>query len=382
MRRRIITELSWNIPFKAAEMAAIRAGCHCGAIALDLHLSGNNVVDGSIPLCHCYGCRHSTGQLFASYVAVQLPPEEAMRSAKFTEFKSLDGDSCVTLHFCKVCGCHVLRSTRTPTGTCLQVASGTVTEGLQVQTGNSPQFGPHVSVSETIDGGLSQWLSNMHTSDDRVQHYSTKLVQPPSTSASVLQASCLCGNVQLQIEHPNEKSIEPWSYLADLLVPYHTQDASIKNVNDDKWWLRRNRTRYLAGTCACRSCRLVSGFEIQSWAFVPRANIAVDASPLDFAALHSKSVLQGYQSSQGVVREFCPTCGATVFWHGADRSDLIDVSVGLLCSEQGARSEDLLEWWTSRVSFAEDATLGRSGWPAERAKQLVECLQEAMRAKA
>ncbi|KAH7379057.1 Mss4-like protein [Cadophora sp. MPI-SDFR-AT-0126] len=135
------------------------------------------------------------------------------------------------------------------------------------------------------------------------------------------------------------------------------------NLEDEMWWIRGDR--YLAGTCACRSCRLASGFEIQEWTFVPKSNIFFNTQagknpPLDFADEGIKSVLKSYESSEGVVREFCGKCGATVFWRKW-RSELIDVSVGLLEAEEGARAEKWLEWWTERVSFEEGAVAhGRS----------------------
>jgi hypothetical protein len=154
------------------------------------------------------------------------------------------------------------------------------------------------------------------------------------------------------------------------MIPYHTQDPQIPNPGNEVWWLRDNDKKYLAGTCACRSCRLTSGFEIQTWAFVPRSNIYFHISqlhdgsttektqyfPLDFLALPS-GILQSYESSPGVVREFCGTCGATVFWHDKWRPDLVDVSVGLFDASEGSRAENWLEWWTERVSFAEDAKM-------------------------
>ena len=65
--------------------------------------------------------------------------------------------------------------------------------------------------------------------------------------------------------------------------------------------------------------------------------------------------LQLYGSSKDTYREFCKICGATVFWHNTGRPDLIDVSVGLLDPQEGARAERWLDWWTGRVSFIEMA---------------------------
>jgi hypothetical protein len=155
------------------------------------------------------------------------------------------------------------------------------------------------------------------------------------------------------------------------MIPYHTKDPRISNPEDVKWWLRANDTKYLAGTCACRSCRLASGFEIQTWTFVPRSNVYFHLStdggdrdsgksvvlPLDFGKL-PKGILRSYESSPGVLREFCGKCGVTVFWHDKWRPGLIDVSVGLVHADEGARAESWLEWWIERVSFG-DAEIDR-----------------------
>lgn len=138
---------------------------------------------------------------------------------------------------------------------------------------------------------------------------------------------------------------------SDLTVPFHS--GSSHNPQDEKWWLRASGTKYFAGTCACSSCRLASGNEIQTWAFIPKINIRhIDNSPLDFAM--EMGTLKQYESSKGVYRNFCGTCGATVFWHDETRLELIDVSVGLLEAGTGVRAEEWLEWAGERVSFAEE----------------------------
>ena len=174
------------------------------------------------------------------------------------------------------------------------------------------------------------------------------------------------------------------------MLPYiTTPKETISNPSDAKWWLRPN-DRYLAGTCACKSCRLTSGFPIQTWTFVPRANIfftvpsekgGSETLPLDFEELRKRgAVLEGYDSSDGVTREFCPGCGATVFWHDKWRPELMDVSVGLLDDESGARAEPWLDWWTGRVSFVEDARNGREGRFADAEADLVSRLESGLKA--
>jgi hypothetical protein len=140
------------------------------------------------------------------------------------------------------------------------------------------------------------------------------------------------------------------------MIPYYTKDESIPNPDHQTWWLRTDNTKYLAGTCACRSCRLTSGFEIQTWAFIPRSNIifhirsrssaeaALDQSEAHHFATLPDGILHSYESSPGVFRESCPICGATVFWHDKRRPQLFDVSAGLFCAPDGARAESWLDW--------------------------------------
>ncbi|KAI9881238.1 MAG: hypothetical protein M1830_005524 [Pleopsidium flavum] len=227
------------------------------------------------------------------------------------------------------------------------------------------KFDSHMWVEDTLDGGLSDWLPELYGSEMvRWKHgrESSERLPPGNstrsenrqreerTSDQRLQAGCHCGGVQFYITPPNEESGEASSPWPDLLMPYHL--ASSNNPDDAKWWLRVNGTKYLAGTCVCESCRLASGFDIQSWAFVPKVNILQgNGTGLEFGM----GTLKRHESSAGTFREFCGVCGATVFWHSDERPDLLDVSVGLLKAESGARAEEWLEWCTSRVSFEEQA---------------------------
>jgi hypothetical protein len=268
----------------------------------------------------------------------------------------------------------------------------------------------HDNVSDTKDGGISIFITEQNRQalpappnlvpehrDSKPNNHDpcintaqlphAQSQSPQKADDDTLPAHCACNTVKFHITRPNASSLLPHSPFPDLMIPYHTKDPLIPNASDEKWWLRANGTKYLAGTCACRSCRLTSGFEVQTWAFVPRSNIyfhlpyqpsgagsgddreacfgAGDICeevvvPLDFGAFRERErlqrgVLKAYESSPGVVREFCATCGATVFWHDRWRPELVDVSAGLLDAPEGARAEEWLEWWVGRVSFEEDA---------------------------
>ncbi|UNI19625.1 hypothetical protein JDV02_005803 [Purpureocillium takamizusanense] len=383
-------------------MAELQMTCHCGNVKHAL----TGAADASdIELCHCYGCRHSTGQLYASYYEVDrdstLPLLASPALSRYDSAGPQRGDSggaardaATALYFCSTCGCHVFRTTAGPEETRVEVATGTLTDGNEL---SAAKFASHARADETRDGGLTKWLVELPISkhaEKSVRHYSSaKLVHKALRPHDTLDASCLCGGVALRITRPNASSLEPCSGFADMIIPFHTGDPDIKNPADVKWWLRESGTKYMAGLCACQTCRLVSGFELQSWAFVPRTNIEYRArvdghaddgwKVLDFEALRATGTLRGYESSPGVMREFCGGCGATVFWHDRWRPELIDVSAGLLQDDDGegdgVRAEGWLSWWMDRVSFAEDVVLGRHGVPRERARWLVESIEKNMR---
>lgn len=261
--------------------------------------------------------------------------------------------------FCKTCGAHVLARLE-PSGRYL-VASGVLVGGY-IPPVSSIQ---HWRANETRDGGLRKFLPGLNEIASRCILETLGLgivVEDPQEPSPHLDdsksnwdrvqdrvpAQCHCGGIQFYITRPDASSNMATSPWPDVLVPYHA--GSSDNFEDVKWFLRDGNTKYLAGTCACTSCRLGSGFPIQTWAFVPRANMfEIDGSPL---SLECKP-MRRYNSSPGVFREFCGRCGATVFWHSSVRPELIDVSVGLFHGD-GARAEGWLEW-ARRVSFVEMA---------------------------
>jgi hypothetical protein len=282
------------------------------------------------------------------------------------------------------------------------------------------RFARHINVASTKDGGLSPYMEevsgvrmDIHQHQDDVGETQCPSllgsIQDTSTTVTssdkekgAIQAFCHCGTVRFHITHPDATSRAPQSGFSDLIIPLKAgPEEQVRNPDDVKWWLRpagaELPTHYLAGTCACRSCRVVSGFEIQTWAFVPQSNIffhirgpagtgdtgaqsleSASVVPLDFAAL-PVGILRTYESSPGVLRESCVNCGATVFWHDKWRPELIDVSVGLLEAPEGARAESLLDWWKGRTSFAEETDNGREGLVAERAVGLIEGLERGLR---
>ncbi|KAI9375439.1 Mss4-like protein [Aspergillus egyptiacus] len=317
--------------------------CLCGKVTqqVQLHPSSN---EGVLNICHCKACRRVTGQICVAYYLLQKDSDlETLE--KYRESESIDR------YFCGTCGSHVFAHL-------IHAGQSFVAAGL-LDTPPQTKSVRHWGVSDSQDGGLSVFLPG-HSADNGVSCWLAKdraisggIIESerPHQYPSELPARCHCGGVELYISQPDSTSEDPWSPWPDLIVPYCTGGAT-ENEEDVKWWLCAEKTKYLAGICVCRTCRLASGFPIQSWAFIPKSNIRTTQHlPL----MYGVGTMKRYESSSMVYREFCSRCGASVFWHCEKRPQLIDVSVGLLQAEGGSRAEEWLEWATGRASFAEMA---------------------------
>ena len=341
----------------------LHVSCLCGAIKQTVSSQATGKVE--YRMCHCNTCRHSTGLLCTSYCQVSEPDV----SSGFGRF---DSSGQTARYFCSSCSSHVFRSMRAKEQTVWEVATGTITASSEDASLDDVSVA-HLHVEDTEDGGGAPWLAGP----------CSPRIDAVSQLSEELEASCACGRVNFRIGRPTAESYIPHRGYTDLIHPYFSTAESItSNPKDEKWWIQGQGAKYLAGTCACRPCRLGSGFEIQTWAFVPVANIIfhVDGKPipLDFATL-PPGILRSFASSDGVVRESCGGCGATVFWREKVRPDVIDVSVGLLRAAEGARAETWLHWWAGRVSFDEEAETGRSGSYKKGARALINKLAQGLR---
>ncbi|KAL1986808.1 hypothetical protein VTN96DRAFT_5461 [Rasamsonia emersonii] len=325
--------------------------CLCGGTAQEIAL--DPLVRPSLSqVCHCNSCRYTSGLLCSSYLVLNSPPILSTNLKKYTQSNN------VSRWFCATCGAHVFAHAKHNNR--YLVAAGLLTTPDIAQTESVQHWG----VKDTNDGGLTVFLAGSRAnetglcwleagkiiSEERLQQISSNREDAGHLNSDRLHARCHCGGIEFYVTAPDVSSSKASSPWPDLLVPYHS--ASPDNPQDVKWWLRAGNTKYLAGTCACTSCRRASGHPIQAWAFIPKSNIfKTNSSSLSF----DLGTLQRYESSLGIFREFCNRCGATVFWHCQERPGVIDVSVGLLRSTSGARAEEWLEWATDRVSFSEDA---------------------------
>lgn len=329
-----------------------------------------------------------------AYYPVQKPD-------RFKGLRKYEGDDGYCRFFCVVCGCHVFRW-RTDRG--WEVATGVMKGRVdQDETEIQGAFEEHLRICDTNDGGLSRWLldiggktpdcdySMAPISQLPVQGAVNPLELSPSHRAAqevigeeTLLASCDCGMVKFYITRPDAERSGPYP---DLAVSNHdnNNNSTLRSHQiNSKWGVVRNR--YRAETCACRSCRLTTGFEIHPWAYIPPSNIHYTLEvdnisrilPLDLENIPQR-MLNRFYSSPKAMCTFCNVCGATVFSRHGDRPDMLGVSVGLLRAREGSRARNWLSWWRSKVGFAEEVGMERWGDEEERARGLVESLTRNMR---
>ncbi|KAF2201042.1 hypothetical protein GQ43DRAFT_334541, partial [Delitschia confertaspora ATCC 74209] len=312
-------------------------------------------------LCNCNTSRRISGTLVTSYVNITFDPTAPKPDlSALTPYESSD---ILTRYFCSTCGTHMYLEYKHDDH--FEAATGTFKLST---TDDIIDFQSHTWISDTIDGGASQFLPII--AGRQLQRYLQEPDQSeevplnhkthPSTTTEQtkqegkLHVHCHCNGVQFYISRPTSasttKTSSPYS---DGIIPFHS--GSNSNPSNNPWWLAP-RGRYLAGTCACSSCRRALGFDIMFWAFIPIANITLDKEGTkSFEHEPYWGTMKVYRSTKDVPRTFCKVCGANVFWHGQVRPTLIDVAAGLMDAESGARAEDWLSWWASRVSFQENA---------------------------
>ncbi|RPA85572.1 hypothetical protein BJ508DRAFT_411967 [Ascobolus immersus RN42] len=169
-----------------------------------------------------------------------------------------------------------------------------------------------------------------------------------------LEGGCLCGSVSIKIRRaPKNYKDDP--VLREWVYP-HPGDDNILRIG--------------GGICHCNSCRTIASTPFFSWLFVPTKLLTLTSTG---------DSIKTYNSSQGVTRRFCGTCGAQLSF--AKRDDMWDIASSLMdlgemkkgewvrwsFKEEGRRlgrltdGEEYIEgWFEGRGSYEDD---GREWWP-------------------
>jgi hypothetical protein len=291
----------------------------------------------------------------------------------------------LTDYHCKTCGSLMLAHFYTDADDHSKGENWDIMSGTFEQADGVFEYQAHEFIADTLDGGVADVLPSIDgkelpryalwpedgkqvpldwRSEDRPQ------VKPSPNDK--LHCRCKCGGVECWIARPSDRSKDAQGALADLIVPNHIRQQRSDMSTEDKsaWWLMDDGKKFLGGFCACNSCRLDTGMEWMQWAFIPTIDISLDREgkkpfQLPFGTLKT------YNSSKGVERYHCGTCGASVFFTSDERRDLVDLAVGLIDAPEGARAETWLEFWTQRLSYREDAI--------PRAKSLTIAMEDGLK---
>ena len=82
--------------------------------------------------------------------------------------------------------------------------------------------------------------------------------------------------------------------------------------------------------CHCSMCRKAHGAAFGTYAAVKAA---------DFRIVSGADRITRYRSSAGIVRTFCARCGSTLQWLRESKPDIVDVALGILDDDPGARPD-------------------------------------------
>ncbi|RVX68811.1 hypothetical protein B0A52_07466 [Exophiala mesophila] len=324
-------------------------------------------------ICHCNICRQTTGAVGAWFVPLKGRPSET----SMANVSSYNATKDVTRYFCSTCGCNVFIFDG-PTGHWIACAGIVETEDTKdnqaietTQSSDVQKPGKNISnlqyhewVDDVKDGGWAAFLTRLdngrqvpfykvspHQSKEQLSLEELLAVQQRARTKTAILASsrgdrhqmratCHCGGVDLRIDPPP---------IPDTHNHSHQNDTPTSEP-----------PRYPAAICCCRSCRLSLGFALQPWTYVPPDRIRTASGELVAFGPDTKNnnqieKMKHYQSSENVLRSFCTSCGATVFFQDANRMSVIDVSVGIIRSDgENGMVEEWLKWNRSGVSARDE----------------------------
>ncbi|KAE8387456.1 Mss4-like protein [Aspergillus alliaceus] len=324
----------------------LTAACHCRSVHFTICIP-ESALPLKIHLCHCTVCRYTHGSLCSFHAPL---PEDIQ--PQFIAPSNLDGltpyahpKSSSTRYFCRTCGCHVGDR---------QDVDGrwVVSSAIFDPSGDESvwQITSHIHAGAGSQDGLFHFLSQINgreltrstsTLDDLCSRSPVENIPKLQRSADQqLHASCHCGGVTFDISRPREDFVN--------------------DPGNRKWILPGRKDKWLGVFDVCDTCRLVSGANVAAWMFVPLDHIS--PSPPNNLLIGSS---KRYSSSEGVVRTFCGTCGAVVFYSCADRPEIADVAVGILRDPESVLAEGWITWRTGRIAYLKDGMKYDEGFTKE-----------------
>lgn len=114
------------------------------------------------------------------------------------------------------------------------------------------------------------------------------------------------------------------------------------------------RGKWEGALCACRSCQLSLGQPIAAVIMhVPYDRIVWKDGTVHDGGVH-KSIAR-FKSSDHAHRDFCPNCGASVFYATTERPGMLNVELGVVRAEDGVLAKSLVKFDTEKIYHIEDA---------------------------
>ncbi|CEL11214.1 hypothetical protein ASPCAL14317 [Aspergillus calidoustus] len=318
----------------------LTARCHCSSTHFTVTLPKSSL---PLPahLCHCTLCRttYGTPATFHAALPEGIKPSFIAPSSWDNLTSYLPRGSKEPLYFCSTCGCHV--AALNPSGIWGIVVS-IFEDGNRIPTDDGQGEGKIWVIDEHIytekvstgDGGIAELVPRIGGAELKIWNpeepgeFSIP-ENPHADAGDTLLAQCNCGGVSFAISRPREEFIN-----------------SPKSAG---WIHPSDETKWLALLDVCTDCRLVTGSHVSSWMFVPMDHIT-PALPSNLLL----GTMKRYESSPGVTRTFCGTCGATVFFHMEKRGGIIDVATGILRAPEGVMLRDWAVWRTAKLGFPND----------------------------
>lgn len=228
-------------------------------------------------------------------------------------------------------------------------------------------------VGDTTDGGASVWLQHANGGTTECERFN--LNAKGSASGEILPNDWPATETLSGFEKTTGQSVA-------IRCKCRGVDLVLKRGNycgvarDQLPWNIDPKTHKLSTViCGCDSCRLQGGMDLWYWASLSMEHLSAAQTGAPYPkskselkqAIDRKDPVVGslaYFTSAtkaGVMRLFCSTCSATVFFGEDGRPGSLDLSVGLLDAPEGARAEGFLSWSFGEIDFKQDAD---GGWRA------------------
>ncbi|KAH0530437.1 hypothetical protein TsFJ059_005054 [Trichoderma semiorbis] len=312
------------------ETKTLEAKCLCGSVHFTVDIPKASL-PLSLYLCHCSICRFTTGApcIFHASLGEGIKPNFiAPSSEKSLTTYSIKGADC-TYDFCSTCGCHIA-------GVALDRGEWTVATSIFTDHGpDNFKLTSHTFSESAKDKGLAQILT--HLGDQKLPDWNPPKDDPRAKIVEAkpevgedgqdrLRAECHCGGVSFTIKRPTQEVLD-----------HEIVRGCVSPIDPTKW---------IASFDMCSDCRLSNGTHLVGWAFLPLNHCEPKInSDLKFGTA------KVYESSPGVQRCFCGTCGATIFYgndprklQGPGNWQIMDLATGILRAPEGAMAENWLTW--------------------------------------